>query len=56
MIEEGKKTCSNCGATYEIKHDLPEEDYILKYCPFCGEEQEIIDELEEVEKRYEDCN
>ena len=32
------------------------EDYIEKYCPFCGEEQEVVDELEEVEKRYEDWN
>ena len=24
MIEE-KKTCGNCGASYEIKHDLPED-------------------------------
>ena len=29
------------------------EDYIEKYYPFCGEEQEVVDELEEVEKRYE---
>ena len=30
MIEE-KKTCTNCGATYEVKHDLPEEDYIENF-------------------------
>jgi len=34
MIEEEKKTCTNCGALYDIKHDLPEEDYIEKFCPF----------------------
>ena len=41
MIEEEKKTCTNCGALYDIKHDLPEEDYIEKFCPFCGHENEI---------------
>ena len=30
MIEE-KKTCTNCGALYDVKHDLPEEDYIEKF-------------------------
>ena len=30
MIEE-KKTCGNCGASYEVKHDLPEEDYIERF-------------------------
>ena len=51
-----KKTCSNCGATYEIKHDLPEEDYIERFCPFCGEEKEDTEEFESVEDRYEDWN
>ena len=54
MIE--RKKCINCGAEYKVELDLPEEDYIEKYCPFCGEEQEVVDELEEVEKRYEDWN
>ena len=55
MIEE-KKTCGNCGATYEIKHDLPEEDYKIRFCPFCGEESQENDEFEDVEKRYEEWN
>ena len=50
------KKCINCGADYKVEHDLPEEDYIEKYCPFCGEEHEVVDELDEVEKRYEDWN
>ena len=41
MIE--RKKCINCGAEYKVEHDLPEEDYIEKYCPFCGEEQEVVD-------------
>ena len=55
MIEE-KKTCINCGASYEVKHDLPEEDYIERFCPFCGEEKEDCDEISHVEDRYEDWN
>ena len=51
-----KKTCGNCGASYEVKHDLPEEDYIERFCPFCGEEKENDDEISHVEDRYEDWN
>ena len=43
MIE--RKKCINCGAEYKVEHDLPEEDYIEKYCPFCGDEQEVVDEI-----------
>ena len=55
MIEE-KKTCTNCGATYEVKHDLPEEDFKETFCPFCGHESVEEDEIMHVEDRYEDCN
>ena len=44
MIEEEKKTCTNCGASYYIKHDLPEEDFTERFCPFCGEEHEEVEE------------
>ena len=56
MIEEEKKTCTNCGASYDIKHDLPEEDFTERFCPFCGEEKEIEDEVSHVDDRYEDWN
>ena len=58
MIEEKEKTnCTNCGALYEIKHDLPEEDFKESFCPFCGEENNVNeDEVEWVENRYEDWN
>ena len=52
MIE--RKKCINCGAEYKVDHDLPEEDYIEKYCPFCGGEQEVVDELEDEESTEED--
>ena len=51
-----RKKCINCGAEYTVEHDLPEEDYILKYCPFCGEEEEDNEDFENVEDRYEDWN
>tara|TARA_B100000749_G_scaffold40106_1_gene27451 strand:- start:454 stop:636 length:183 start_codon:yes stop_codon:yes gene_type:complete len=58
IIEEEKKTCTNCGAEYNnIKHDLPEEDYKERFCPFCGHESDEEDEnFEGVENRYEDWN
>ena len=59
MIEEQKKTCTNCGAIYNIKHDLPEEDFKEAFCPFCGHEEEVNEdenEVEWVENRYEDWN
>ena len=54
--DRGKKTCTNCGATYEVKHDLPEEDYTERFCPFCGHESAEEDEIMHVEDRYEDWN
>ena len=39
-----KTVCDNCSAQYIVKHDLPEDDYIEQFCPFCGEEHEDIDE------------
>ena len=56
MIEEEKKTCTNCGALYDVKHDLPEEDFKETYCPFCGHESVEEDEIMHVEDRYEDWN
>ena len=53
MIEEEKKKCDNCGAEYSIKHDLPEADYKITFCPFCGHEKDEFDEdFENVEDRY----
>ena len=49
-----KTVCDNCSAQYIVKHDLPEDDYIEQYCPFCGEEFEDIDNLDEVNWDDED--
>ena len=57
IIEEEKKTCTNCGAQYNVKHDLPENDYVERFCPFCGHENEIEEDvISHVEDRYEDWN
>jgi len=56
-IEVEKKTCTNCGALYDIKHDLPEEDYIEKFCLSVVNENEIEEDvISHVEDRYEDWN
>ena len=47
---DNKKQCHNCGAHYEIEHDLPEEDYIEKYCPFCGDDLPEEDEFNVLEE------
>ena len=56
MIEEEKKTCTNCGALYNVMHDLPEEDFKETFCPFCGHESVEEDEINYVENRHEDWN
>ena len=51
-----KKDLSNCGALYNVMHDLPEEDFKETFCPFCGHESVEEDEISHVESRYEDWN
>ena len=50
MIERIK--CDNCGAMYKVEHDLPEEDFIERFCPFCGDA--IKEEMEDIIEDYED--
>ena len=56
MIE--RKKCINCGAEYKVEHDLPDEDYIEKYCPFCGADTSIEEEdaIFENEEEQDDWN
>ena len=49
-----EKNVSTVTLKYKPLDDLPDKDYIEKYCPL-KEEQEVVDELEDLEKRYEDC-
>ena len=37
--------CESCEAEFRIKHSLDENYYKERYCPFCGEEQEVVDEI-----------
>ena len=43
-----KTVCDNCSAQYIVKHDLPEDDYIEQFCPFCGGHS--LPQREEAEK------
>lgn len=36
--------CIDCSGTYSLKHDMDRDYYIVKYCPFCGSEND--EELE----------
>ena len=38
--------CNNCEAEFTIKHNMDDEYYEIKYCPFCGEEldEDNVDE------------
>ena len=34
------KVCDSCDAEFVIGHKMCNDYYIIKYCPFCGEEIE----------------
>ena len=34
-----------CEATYDIKHTLDSNYYIIEYCPFCGTQHDFDEEL-----------
>ena len=38
--------CDSCDAEFKINHNLDDEYYDIKYCPFCGEEldEDNVDE------------
>ena len=44
--------CEHCDASYTVQHDQDEKFYLIKYCPFCGDDigEENEDELEEYEE------
>ena len=34
------QVCEGCDAEFVIGHNMCNDHYIIKYCPFCGEEIE----------------
>ena len=38
--------CDSCDAEFKINHNMDDEYYQVKYCPFCGEEldEDNVDE------------
>jgi rRNA maturation endonuclease Nob1 len=38
--------CLACEAEFNLKHDMGEDYYKIKFCPFCGEELEDHEEYE----------
>lgn len=51
--------CNDCEANCNIKHDLDENFYTIKFCPFCGSELYDLDEDdtdEELEYDEDDFN
>jgi hydrogenase maturation factor HypF (carbamoyltransferase family) len=39
--------CEDCEASYQIKHDMEERYYTVSFCPFCGAETDLMDDLED---------
>jgi len=37
--------CIKCEGTAHIEHELDHGFYVIKFCPFCGEELELEEEL-----------
>lgn len=46
--------CEDCEASFQIKHDMEERYYTVSFCPFCGEDIDLMDDMEdEDEEDYE---
>lgn len=46
--------CLFCEAEYNLKHDMDEYHYKNKFCPFCGEEMDDIEEYDFEDTEEED--
>ena len=38
--------CASCDAMFAVKHTMDEKFYSPEYCPFCGDELELEEQLE----------
>ena len=48
-----KMVCEECEASYEIKHDMDTDYFVIEHCPFCGAHQES-DEYVSYEEEYDE--
>jgi len=46
--------CTSCDAMFTVKHTMDEKFYSPEYCPFCGEELELEEQLEITYEEEED--
>ena len=46
-MEKKEVVCDNCEAVCKITYDLDDMFFTVKYCPFCGEEMEVEDIVED---------
>ena len=45
--------CEECEASYEIKHDMDTDYFVIEHCPFSGAHQES-DEYVAYEEEYDE--
>ena len=38
--------CVSCDGVFKVEHEMIEQYYSVEFCPFCGEELELEEELE----------
>ena len=51
--------CVKCEGTAHIEHEQEHSFYVIKYCPFCGEELELEEEFkldDDFEQEYQANN
>lgn len=45
--------CTSCDAMFAVRHTMDEKFYKAEFCPFCGDELDVEDELE-IDDEYEE--
>lgn len=48
--------CESCESTFQLKHDMSEQHYHVKYCTFCGEELADDNTLPPIKELFDDEN
>lgn len=39
--------CNNCEANFQISHEMDAVRYPIEFCPFCGNDLDVIEEIQE---------